>query len=52
MDNKAGGPNTSEGMLANFFNSLLNKKTGAAGSPRPGIHLVQDKSTIFAFYVR
>lgn len=36
MDNKAGGPNTSEGMLANFFNSLLNKKTGAAGTPRPG----------------
>lgn len=29
-------PNTSEGMLANFFNSLLNKKTGVAstGTPR------------------
>ncbi|XP_076470697.1 cytoplasmic dynein 1 light intermediate chain 2-like isoform X2 [Babylonia areolata] len=31
-DNKSGGPagQATEGMLANFFNSLLNKKTGAA----------------------
>lgn len=26
-----GGANTSEGVLANFFNSLLSKKTGQAG---------------------
>ncbi|XP_045193995.2 cytoplasmic dynein 1 light intermediate chain 2-like [Mercenaria mercenaria] len=48
MDSKAGGPNTSEGMLANFFNSLLNKKTGAAGSPRPdtaGVHAELEKMT-------
>ena len=25
------GANTSEGVLANFFNSLLSKKTGGAG---------------------
>lgn len=31
-----GGANNSEGMLANFFNSLLNKKSGATGTPRPG----------------
>ena len=37
MDAKtAGGANTSEGMLANFFNSLLNKKSGATGPTRPG----------------
>lgn len=28
-----GGANTSEGVLANFFNSLLSKKTGQPGSP-------------------
>jgi len=27
------GGNTSEGVLANFFNSLLSKKTGQPGSP-------------------
>ena len=27
------GANTSEGVLANFFNSLLSKKTGQPGSP-------------------
>ena len=33
------GANTSEGVLANFFNSLLSKKTGAGGvSPAgPGL---------------
>ena len=31
QDGKAGPPGqATEGMLANFFNSLLNKKTGAA----------------------
>jgi Dynein light intermediate chain (DLIC) len=32
------GANTSEGVLANFFNSLLSKKTGggAGGSGSPG----------------
>jgi dynein light intermediate chain 1 len=36
---KALGANTSEGVLANFFNSLLSKKTGAGGvSPAgPGL---------------
>lgn len=39
MDNIKGpagaGAATSEGVLANFFNSLLNKKTGAAaGTPQ------------------
>ena len=29
----AGGANTSEGVLANFFNSLLSKKTAQPGSP-------------------
>ena len=28
-----GGGNTSEGVLANFFNSLLSKKTGQPGTP-------------------
>ena len=28
-----GGANTSEGVLANFFNSLLSKKTAQPGSP-------------------
>ena len=27
------GATTSEGVLANFFNSLLSKKTGAGGAP-------------------
>ena len=42
MENKAGagGANTSEGMLANFFNSLLSKKSGAAGTPRPGFFTI------------
>lgn len=30
------GANTSEGVLANFFNSLLSKKTGAGGGVSPG----------------
>lgn len=33
--NKPGGPGPSEGVLANFFNSLLSKKT-ATNSPAPG----------------
>ncbi len=36
MDGKAGPGGTSEGVLANFFNSLLSKKTGAPGAPGPG----------------
>lgn len=32
--NKPGGAGSGEGVLANFFNSLLHKKTGA-GSPMP-----------------
>ena len=42
MDGMKQQPNTSEGMLANFFNSLLNKKTGVAstGVPRAGIALM------------
>lgn len=44
-----------EGVLANFFNSLLHKKTGAspgspmtsAGPPKPGVpELVPDKATM------
>lgn len=31
---KPGAAGSGEGVLANFFNSLLNKKTGA-GSPMP-----------------
>ena len=35
------GANTSEGVLANFFNSLLSKKTGAGmgspGAPSPAL---------------
>ncbi|KAH3778491.1 hypothetical protein DPMN_179951 [Dreissena polymorpha] len=31
----AGGGNTSENMLANFFNSLLRKKSGGVRTPRP-----------------
>ncbi|XP_052817049.1 cytoplasmic dynein 1 light intermediate chain 2-like [Mya arenaria] len=50
MENKAGagGAATSEGMLANFFNSLLNKKSGAPGTPRPdtaGVHAELEKMT-------
>ena len=41
MDGMKQQPNTtSEGMLANFFNSLLNKKTGVpstGGTPRSGM---------------
>merc|ERR1719192_2843117 len=38
---KQGAATTSEGVLANFFNSLLSKKTGglAGGSPGPGVGL-------------
>ena len=32
-----GGTATSEGVLANFFNSLLSKKTGQPGSMPPGV---------------
>lgn len=32
-----GAPGTSEGVLANFFNSLLSKKTGAATPAKTGI---------------
>lgn len=35
-----GGANTSEGVLANFFNSLLSKKTGQPGVPgQPGTQI-------------
>lgn len=34
--NKPMGPNTSEGVLANFFNSLLSKKTGGGPGASPG----------------
>ena len=36
MDGMKQQPNSSEGMLANFFNSLLHKKTGVATLPRAG----------------
>jgi len=38
---KQGAATTSEGVLANFFNSLLSKKTGglAGGQPGPGAGL-------------
>ncbi|KAG0719559.1 Cytoplasmic dynein 1 light intermediate chain 1 [Chionoecetes opilio] len=35
--NKGGGPGPSEGVLANFFNSLLSKKTATNSPPTPGI---------------
>jgi len=34
-----GGANTSEGVLANFFNSLLNKKTGQGMAGSPGAQI-------------
>ena len=33
---KPGAATTSEGVLANFFNSLLSKKTGGVGAGQPG----------------
>ena len=33
---KPGAATTSEGVLANFFNSLLSKKTGAGAGGGPG----------------
>ena len=43
MDGMKQQPNTtSEGMLANFFNSLLNKKTGVPSTQRPGISLYKN----------
>ncbi|XP_052231660.1 cytoplasmic dynein 1 light intermediate chain 2-like isoform X2 [Dreissena polymorpha] len=44
----AGGGNTSETMLANFFNSLLSKKSGGVGAPRPdtaAVHSELEKMT-------
>ena len=34
-----GGANTSEGVLANFFNSLLHKKTGQGMAGSPGAQI-------------
>jgi len=36
-----GGANTSEGVLANFFNSLLNKKTGQGMAGSPGAQQIK-----------
>ena len=50
-----GGANTSEGVLANFFNSLLSKKTAQPGSPgnqiKPTTGLDDCEYTQFIFQV-
>ncbi|KAK6185039.1 hypothetical protein SNE40_007361 [Patella caerulea] len=42
QDGKGAPPGTSEGMLANFFNSLLSKKTGAAGAGKDKASVTRD----------
>ena len=40
-----GGATTSEGVLANFFNSLLSKKTGQGVPGQPGAQIKTQGST-------
>ncbi|XP_045137765.1 cytoplasmic dynein 1 light intermediate chain 2-like isoform X3 [Portunus trituberculatus] len=44
--NKPGGPGPSEGVLANFFNSLLSKKTAINSPPTAGIKTNADKAAM------